>query len=42
MLSGGKIVESGTFQELMEKQGIFAKLYENQRKLEEYKKEVQA
>lgn len=42
MLSGGKIAESGTFQELMEKQGIFAKLYENQRKLEEYKKEVQA
>ena len=42
MLDGGRIREMGTHEELMNRQGNYFALYESQRKLEEYTKEVTA
>ena len=42
MLSGGEIAEQGTFASLLREKGLFARLYESQRELEEYANEVQA
>ena len=42
LLDQGKILEQGTHQELMEKQGVYRKLYETQKNLEMYGKEAKA
>ena len=42
MLSEGEIAEQGTFASLLQEKGLFAGLYESQRELEEYAREVQA
>ena len=42
LLDQGKILEQGTHQELMGKQGIYRKLYETQKNLEMYGKEAKA
>ena len=42
MLDGGRIREMGTHEELMNRQGSYYVLYESQKKLEEYTKEVTA
>ena len=42
MLDGGRIREMGTHEELMNRQGSYYALYESQRRLEEYTKEVTA
>lgn len=42
LLEHGKILEQGTHQELMEKQGVYRKLYETQKNLEMYGKEAKA
>ena len=42
LLDQGKILEQGTHQELMEKQGVYRKLYETQKNLEMYGKEAGA
>lgn len=40
LLDQGKILEQGTHQELMEKQGVYRKLYETQKNLEMYGREA--
>lgn len=42
MLKSGMIVEKGTHTELMEKGGVYWKLFESQRQLEQFKKVVEA
>ena len=42
LLDRGKILEQGTHQELMEKQGAYQKLYLTQKNLEMYGKEAKA
>ena len=42
LLDQGKILGQGTHQELMEKQGVYRKLYETQKNLEMYGKEAKA
>ena len=42
LLDQGKILEQGTHQELMGKQGVYRKLYETQKNLEMYGKEAKA
>lgn len=39
MLKDGEIAESGTYEQLMKKSGEYFRLFESQRKLEEFGKE---